>query len=242
MSDEKNWGIIEWAFNPSSDELKTFVETKKKAYPNLSPKDLAWKIVGTYSRKAGIEGFLTGLPSNVFCMAPASVIDLAYIIRCHASLSGIIGYLSNEKYFDDPDWKKDSYIVIPGPTYVSRALREVGITLTKTISKPLLRKLIDKSTMNIVKKILLKWFGMRVTRRAIFTKTVPFFGGIIGAGWNYLEMETFGKTIIEYHFEDKIQTEVNEKSDREENEKFQTSKEPETVINAETAAEAFSTN
>ena len=200
MSEDKNWEIIEWALGLDPKALMEYAESKKKAYPKLNERQLDEKIIGFFSRKAGIEGFVTGLPSSLITMAPAAAVDMGYILRCYASLSGVIGYLANEKYFEDPDWKNDSYIIIAGPTFVSRAFREAGITLTKNLTKTIIRKMISKSFLNILKRLLLKWFGIKITQRAIITKTIPIIGGIIGGGWNYIELKMVGKTVIQYHF------------------------------------------
>jgi len=47
----------------------------------------------------------------------------------------------------------------------------------------------------------LKVFGKRVLQRTFITKTVPIVGGVIGAGWNWIEIKLQGKRVIRYFAE-----------------------------------------
>lgn len=198
---EKIKEMVEWALGLNLKDLIQYAEKKKTAYPNANPKELAQKIIDQYARKAGMEGFASGLPSNLIVAVPAAVGDMGYILRCYASLAALIGYLSNPKYFEDPDWKDDAYFIIAGPTVVSRALRETGVTFSKQASKQLIKRYVSKTVLESLKRFILKWFGKKVTQKAILTKTVPIVGGLIGGGWNWGELKIVGKRIIKYHFD-----------------------------------------
>ena len=51
---------------------------------------------------------------------------------------------------------------------------------------------------------MLKYFGIKVTQKGIITKTLPIVGGMIGAGWNAVEVELIKRRVISYFSEDVI--------------------------------------
>lgn len=40
---------------------------------------------------------------------------------------------------------------------------------------------------------MLKYFGIKVTQKGVVTKTLPIVGGLIGGGWNYIEVSVVKK-------------------------------------------------
>jgi hypothetical protein len=193
---------LEWAMSlDPSDGIKT-AESKRSAYPDEDLRGLAERIVSSYARKGAAEGFLTGLGSNPLVAVPSAVADVAFMLRFYAGMTAVVGYLSNPKYFDDPDWKSDALLMLAGPKAVSRLLHEVGVAGGKQTSKVLIKKYLSKEVLRAIKRVILKWFGKKVTQRAIIAKAVPVIGGLIGGSWNYIEISTVGKRIIRYHFDD----------------------------------------
>ena len=55
---------------------------------------------------------------------------------------------------------------------------------------------------------MLKYFGIKVTQKGIITKTVPVVGGVIGAGWNAVEVELMKRRVISYFSDDVILADV----------------------------------
>ena len=51
---------------------------------------------------------------------------------------------------------------------------------------------------------MLKYFGIKVTQKGIITKTLPIVGGMIGTGWNTVEVELIKRRVISYFSEDVI--------------------------------------
>ncbi|HZF54820.1 MAG TPA: hypothetical protein VE093_39495 [Polyangiaceae bacterium] len=195
---------IDLALGLDPEGLKSYADAKRAANPELDARQLAQKIVGSFASKAAVEGFVTGLPGNPFIAVPAGVADVGYVLRCYAGLTATIGYLANEHYFDDPDWKADVYVMVSGPTVVSRALRDAGVLFGKQATKQLIRKYISKGVLKALQRAILKWFAKKVTQRMIITKTLPIIGGLIGGGWNYAELRIVGARAITYHFDNAV--------------------------------------
>jgi hypothetical protein len=136
--------------------------------------------------------------------APSAIVDVGFVLRFYAGMTAVIGYLANPGYFEDPHWKADALLMLAGPKAVSRLLHEAGVIGGKQTSKVLIKKYLSKGLLQAVKRLILKWFGKKVTQRAIITKTVPVVGGLIGGSWNYVEMRAVGKRIMRYHFDNEL--------------------------------------
>ncbi|HXF07365.1 MAG TPA: hypothetical protein VNK45_02395, partial [Candidatus Acidoferrales bacterium] len=54
------------------------------------------------------------------------------------------------------------------------------------------------------RKIMGKYFGIKVTQKGIITKTLPIIGGLIGGTWNYIEISGIKKRIIKYFEGDEV--------------------------------------
>lgn len=175
------------------------VEKKGLAFPDATKYELACKFVDTYSRKAALEGFFTGLGSNPIVMSSTALADVAFMLRFYAYLTACIGLIANPKYFEDPDWKSDALLMLAGPKILSKILKEAGIAGIKQASKAMIKKFISKEVLSLLKKALLKWFGKKVTQRAILTKSIPIVGAVVGSIWNFIEIRTIGARIVEFH-------------------------------------------
>ncbi|GMU03899.1 hypothetical protein [Corallococcus caeni] len=49
----------------------------------------------------------------------------------------------------------------------------------------LIRRYISKGVLKALQRFALKYLGLKLTQRAIITKTVPLVGAGIGATWNH---------------------------------------------------------
>ena len=56
------------------------------------------------------------------------------------------------------------------------------------VTRVLIKQYLSKETLKQFKIIILKYFGIKVTEKAVITKTLPIVGGIIGSTWNYIAM------------------------------------------------------
>ena len=57
---------------------------------------------------------------------------------------------------------------------------------------------LSKETLTQFKRVMLKYFSMKVTQRAVITKTLPIIGGLIGGTWNYVELRVVGRRTYVY--------------------------------------------
>lgn len=66
------------------------------------------------------------------------------------------------------------------------------------MTRAAIKKYLSKETLKAFQKILLKYFGIKVTQKGVITKTVPIVGGAIGGVWNYFEVTGIKKRTIQY--------------------------------------------
>lgn len=56
--------------------------------------------------------------------------------------------------------------------------------------------------LRAIKRLALKYLGLKIGQRWLITKVLPVVGGLIGGGWNFGEVHVVGKRTIRY-FQDK---------------------------------------
>ncbi|MBL0210123.1 MAG: hypothetical protein IPQ13_04280 [Holophagaceae bacterium] len=200
MSSENKFDqVLTWVMDINPSDVVQNVEQKRLAFPGLTNYELASKFIESYSRKAAVEGFFTGLGSNPFVMAGTALADVAFMLRFYAYLTACIGLIANPKYFEDPDWKTDALLMLAGPKILAKVLKEAGVAGAKKLTKAIIKKFISKEMLALLKRAMLKWFGKKVTQKAILTKSVPFAGAIVGSIWNLVEIKIVGSRILKYH-------------------------------------------
>ena len=65
-------------------------------------------------------------------------------------------------------------------------LREIGVRGGMGVTRVLVKKYISKETIKQFQEIMLKNFRIKVTQKAVITKTLPNIGGFIVGIWNYI--------------------------------------------------------
>ncbi len=191
---------VEWALSVPEDSCRRRVDRSRAEASSVEAKALAERMVKACAWKAGIEGFVTSFGSNVFIALPAALGDLLTMLHFYARLAAEIGYLADPHYFDDPAWRIDAYATVLGPKVLSRIAREVGVPFSKRLTTVGARKLLTDEVISTLQRRVPRWLGTRITRNGAITKSVPLIGGLVGGVWNYVEMRTIGRRIIDYHF------------------------------------------
>lgn len=163
---------------------------------------MAEKIVAEYAVKGAAAGFATGMPANLAASLPLAVADTGTLLHFYCKVNAMVGYLADPHYYEQEGWQDDILIILAG---ASRLLKEIAIEGGKHTAKTLIKQYIRKGALKTLQRWVLKWFGKKVTQRAIISKTVPIVGGGLGGTWNYIEVRVIGKRIIKYHFDDSLE-------------------------------------
>ena len=160
---------------------------------------IAEKIVAEYAKKGAVAGFATGMPANIAASMSLAVVDTGTLLHFYSKINAMVGYLANPHYYQEDGWQDDILVILAG---ASQVLREIAIEGSKHTAKTLIKQYVRKGALKALQRWILKWFGKKVTQRALIAKTIPIVGGGIGGTWNYLEVKVIGNRIIKYHFDD----------------------------------------
>ena len=173
---------LEWVVEIDPPAIIASVKAEREQFPELSNYKLAKKIFSSARWKATSTGFVTGLPSNPWTAVPAATLDVAVTLRTEVAATARTAVIYDENFFDDDDAKWELLIPIFGLNAGSQALRELGVRGGMGATRAGIKNYLSKETLKQFKKIMLKYFGIKVTQKGVITKTLPVVGGLIGGG------------------------------------------------------------
>jgi hypothetical protein len=110
----------------------------------------------------------------------------------------IAALLDGSSLLDDKTFQADVLaIVFPGA--VSQALRQIGLRASQRVTRTLIQKYVTENFLKDATRFAAKFLVIRVTKKAVVSKTIPLVGAGIGAAWNWIELEAVGKRAIRYY-------------------------------------------
>lgn len=200
--DEKHKDLLEWAFgwiicvDPTA--IRAHLDELRAQNPGVEKRVLANKVYSGTAWKAASAGAVLGLPSNPWTAVPAATLDLAAMVRLQVVAAGHVAEIHNPGFLDEEFGRYELLVPVFGGSAGSQVLRAAGIRGTMGITRQAIRRYLSKETLRAFRTIMLKYFGQKVTQRAVITKTLPVVGGLIGGTWNYLEVHVVGNRVIKY--------------------------------------------
>ncbi|HEY8158804.1 MAG TPA: hypothetical protein VIF10_08880 [Methylobacter sp.] len=194
--------VLEWVIDIDSAAIVVSVAAERNQHPELTPKQLAGKAFSLARWKAISAGIATGLPTNPWITLPAATTDVAVTLKTEAYAAAWTAIIYDESFFDDEEAKWELLIPVLGLNVGSQFARELGIRGGMGVTRAAIRRYLSKETLKAFQKLMLKYFGLKVTQKAMITKIVPIIGGLIGGVWNYLEVNQIKSRTISY-FENK---------------------------------------
>jgi len=189
---------LEWVVEIDPPAIIASVKAERTKYPNATNQKLVEKAFSAARWKASSTGFVTELPANPWTAAPAATLDIAVTLKTEVAAVARAAVIYDENFFDDDDAKWELLIPVFGMNVISQLFRELGIRGGMGVTRVAIKKYLSKENLEKFKKIMLKYFGIKVTQKGIITKTIPIVGGMIGGGWNYVEVGRVRKRTIAY--------------------------------------------
>jgi hypothetical protein len=190
--------VLSWVVGIDSGAAIEHVERLRSQSPGASNEALAARVFGAARWKATGVGMLTGLPSNPFVMLPSAVADLAGVLRIETEAVARVALIYDAAFFERPDAAWELLVPVFGVDTLSQFFREVGVVGTMGVTRQLVRQYLSKGTLKAFQKITLKYFGRKVTQKAILSKSLPVVGAVIGGGWNFGEVTFLRNRTIAY--------------------------------------------
>ena len=192
---------LEWVVDIDPAAIIGSVQAERKNNPNMSNAKLVKRTFSRARWKATAAGVVTGLPSNPWVAAPAAVTDVAITLKTEVSAVARTAVIYNEHFFEDEDAKWELLVPIFGMNATSQLFREIGVRGGMGVTRAAIKKYLSKETLKVFKRVMLKYFGLKVTQRTVITHTLPIIGGFIGGTWNYFEVGAVKKRSVKF-FED----------------------------------------
>jgi hypothetical protein len=190
--------VLEWVIDIDLAAIIVSVTEERNQHPGLTDKQLACKAFSPARWKAISAGIATGLPANPWVAVPIATTDVAVTLKTEVYAAAQAAIIYDESVFDDEEAKWELLIPVLGLNVGSQFARELGIRGGMRVTRAAIRKYLSKETLKAFQKIMLKYFGVKVTQKAVITKTVPIIGGLIGGAWNYIEVNQIKSRTISY--------------------------------------------
>lgn len=178
--------------------LQERVGTLRAKFPDATSKQLARKAFKRAVWQSTMTGIVTSFPGNPFTAVPAAVADVALVLRAEAVATGMVALIYEPDFFDDEVACWELLVPVFGINVASQLAREMALKGGSTLTKQAIRKYLSKETLKQFKRIMIKYFGVKVTQKGVATKTVPVVGGAIGGVWNNVEVKLVRKRAIRY--------------------------------------------
>jgi hypothetical protein len=204
MTDENKalMKVLEWVIDIDLAVIVASVAAERNQHPELTNQQLAGNAFSHARWKATYTGLVTGLSANPWVALPAATTDVAVTLKTEVYAAARTAIIYDASFFDDEDAKWELLIPVLGLNVGSQFARELGITGGMGITRAAIRQYLSKETLKAFQKLMLKYFGLKVTQKGMITKTLPIIGSLIGGGWNYLEVSNIKSRTIGY-FENK---------------------------------------
>jgi len=190
--------ILTWLI-PDPADCRKSAEEMRLENPNASAEAHARRAVKQARKWAASIGGATGLAAGPFTMMPAAVADAAAMLRLEGKLAGTVAALLDPDSLDDAETFRKEILRVVFPGAVSQALRRLGVRAGEEATKSVVRKLVGREAGKELGERAVKFLGIRLTEKAVATKTVPLVGAAIGAGWNWFELQAVGNRAVSYH-------------------------------------------
>ncbi|NPC70985.1 hypothetical protein HPP05_14625 [Corallococcus exiguus] len=184
---------------PDPEACRKKAEELRSAFPDASPEELAERLIRQAKVLLAAAGGGSGLIANPIAAAPLALAETGVVLKTEANLVGSIVALLDPDVLKDPGLFTTEVLAIVFPSAASQALREFTTRAGQATSRALIRRYISKGVLKALQRFALKYLGLKLTQRAIITKTVPLVGAGIGATWNWVEVQRVGKRAVRYY-------------------------------------------
>ena len=200
---------LEWVVDIDPPAIIASVAAERLKAPKASNRKLAEDAFSRARWKATAIGIATGLPANPWMAVPAATLDVAATLKLEVLAAARVAVIYDRNFFDDQDAAWELLIPIFGINVGSQAFRQMGIRGGMGVTRVAIKKYLSKETLKQFQKIMLKYFGIKVTQKGLITKTLPIVGGLIGGAWNFVEVGRIKNRVIEYFEENTLSSEGN---------------------------------
>jgi hypothetical protein len=192
---------LEMALAVDPYESRAYVDGLRARYPEMDRRQLADHMIQRARWWGAGFGFMTGMPQNPLITVQAVFTDMAALLRTEVILACRIGLLFDRHLLDANEPPYELLVPIMGTRAASEVARNALTIGGMELTRQALRSFLRAGGIKTFRRIMLKYFGIRVTQHGLMTRAVPLVGGLVGGGWNYMELKLVGERVYKY-FED----------------------------------------
>jgi hypothetical protein len=190
--------VLSWVVDVDAEAARGAVTLLRRKYPNVSNDELARKFFSGARWKATATGVATGLPANPWASVPAALVDVGAVLRIEATAASRVAVAFDDQFFTEENAEWELLVPLFGFDVASQVAREAGVRAGMAVTRQMIRTYLSKGTLKAFQRLMLKYLGIKVTQRAVITKTLPVVGGIIGGAWNFGEVTLLRNRCITY--------------------------------------------
>jgi hypothetical protein len=181
--------------SPRAEEIEQKINRLKKNYPDLSPRDLAGKIIQERAWQCALAGALTALPAvipglgTLVALLGGVALDVTLLTYLLGRMVLEIAFiydnnLTGYRYRREAFW---AFIFASG-------IGSAGMSLSRTAVNQLSREAFTA----LVERALLS-LGVRSTTRSSLVRIIPLLGLLLAGGVNYLTALGMGRRAVQYY-------------------------------------------
>lgn len=190
--------LILRALTPNIERAREAVQAEQGKRPDATPAEIAQQLINGTSWKLGTTGFMSGLPSNPLIALPAGAVEALATVHEQMQLAARVALAYDPQFFDAESAMDELMVPLFGAAKVGEALKGTTVKVSSHMTRQAIRATLKGETLKQFKKLMLKYLGIKITQKALITKTIPIVGGVIGGGWNYAQTKAIGKRVIIY--------------------------------------------
>lgn len=190
--------LLSWVV-PNPEECRFEARRLRSANPDLTPEQLAQLAIKTAKKWAAAAGGAAGAVSNPLAMIAAAMAEAPTVLRIEGKMAGVVAALVDPESLVNYDAFRADVLTVVFPGIVSQYLHQFGVRASQVLTKDLIRKYISKDALKTIIRLVAKYLGIKLTQKAIITKTVPIVGAGIGYAWNWIEVQTVGARAVRYY-------------------------------------------
>ena len=184
---------------PDAEDCRREAERMRLGNPNKSPEQLARQAVKDSRKWAASIGAATGIAASPLTMLPAAAADAAAMLKLEGKLAGAVAALLDPDSLGDKESFRRDILRVVFPGAVSQAMRKLGVRAGEEMTKAAIRRMATHEAGKEIGERAVKFLGIRLSEKAVASKTVPVVGAGIGAAWNWLEIQAVGNRAVDYH-------------------------------------------
>ena len=178
--------------------VEAYVDQVRRLNPEMTPLELAQRIVRRRSLKAGGLGVIFNL-GGIITMPVTLPANLYYTFRIQARMVLAIAHIYGWNVEDD-DVITDMLLVMGGASGM-QAVKSAGIEIGKEFAKKAVNKYITRDVMKAINKVLSRKIITKAGEKSLVTfgELVPLVAGPIGGAIDYFGTRGVGKAAIIFY-------------------------------------------